>query len=70
MSIREMSVREASVRKVRVKEIKCLHTLAKLTRIEKQRLVLIELLYKALESSDQPVGISIRNRQSISCRTV
>jgi hypothetical protein len=29
--------------------------LAKLTRIEKQRLVLIELLYQALESIDQPL---------------
>ena len=58
-----MSIREMSVREVRVKEIKRLHTLAKLTRLEKQRLVLIELLYKALESIDQPVGISMRNLQ-------
>jgi hypothetical protein len=52
-----------SVREVSVEEIKCLHTSAKLTRIEKQRLVLSELLYKARESVDQPVGISMRNLQ-------
>jgi hypothetical protein len=48
---------------VSVKEIKRLHTLAKLTRIEEQRLVLIDLLYKALESIDQPVWDSMRNLQ-------
>ena len=57
-----------SVREVRVKEIKRLHTLAKLTRLEKQRLVLIELLYKALESIDQPLESPCAICKSISCR--
>jgi hypothetical protein len=68
MSIREMRVREVSVREVGVKEIKRLHTLAKLARLEKQRLVLIELLYKALESICQPLGSPGAICKSISCR--
>ena len=46
-----------------VEQIKRFRAPAKLTRIEKRRLILNELLYKALESIHQSSGISMRNLQ-------